>query len=92
MSEQAISSWLPLELWQKVVEENFTFGVDLISLWTSTRNISHTWRKIVDDFVVKNASAFSIPHTNVNFFDRVGFVSAPLFEWKCQWMGYFHNH
>ena len=52
MTELYPSPYLPVELWRKVIS-NLKSEADLVFLWTSARNVSHGWREIVDEWVLK---------------------------------------
>ena len=44
-------SVLPLEICLKILSQNFSSDQDLVLLWTEVRNVSKTWRAVIDDFV-----------------------------------------
>ena len=52
---------LPVEISLKMLAQNFSSDQELVLLWTEVRNVSKTWRAIVDDYVwLKHLPATSI--------------------------------
>ena len=52
---------LPVESSLKILAQNFRSDQELVLLWTQVRNVSKTWRAIVDDYVwLKHLPATSI--------------------------------